>query len=476
MKKKISLKWKIARYLLIFAALVIGMIWIFQTLLLEPMYERSKIKSVKDTADQIAEAVQAEDQSIADIVYTRSMENDTCVRIFSSDISMIAGNSGCTLYHISSREISENTRNAFENGGSYINMNAAADPRLYDLDFKSVTYTRIVETDNENVVVMVNTGITPLNPTTDTLRSQLYLISVFIVAAVLLLTWVLHVTITRPLSAITNEARYLPEGKFEADEDNSKYLEAQLLNETLAQAATDIRKADQAKKDLIANVSHDLRTPLTMISGYGEMMRDLPGEKNDENLQVIIDESKRLTLIVNDLLDLSRLQAGKITLEKETFDLCELIRIQLKKYEVYEQQEGFEFVCDIPEQCAVYADENRIAQVLNNFLSNAVNYSGDSRKIIIRVKAGAEGVRTEVQDFGEGIPEEKQKDIWDRYYKIDRKHVRPVSGSGIGLSIVREILELHDAPYGVTSEVNSGSMFWFILPKAGTDGSEETKN
>ncbi len=468
MKKKISLKWKIGRYLLLFAFLVIGMIWILQMFLLQPMYESSKVRALTDTAEHISSALSAEGEDLADVIYSESMGNDTCVRIFSSDIDMIAGNSGCALYHMSSREINQNTKNALENDGTWLSRSGTSDPRGRSQQIRNITYTKILEVEDERVVLMVNTGITPLNATTDTLRKQLYLISAFIIVSLLFLTLLLNKTITKPLSAITAETKHLPEGEFRADESNSKYLEAQLLNEALQQAAVDIRQADQAKKDLIANVSHDLRTPLTMITGYGEMMRDLPGENTGENLQVIIDESKRLTCLVNDLLDLSKLQAGKIVLEKEVFDLAVLIREEMKKYEVYETREQFEFECVLTEGLKVYADPNRIAQVFNNFMSNAINYSSDSRRIIIRAEKTSEGIRTSVRDFGEGIEKDKLADIWDRYYKVDRRHVRPVSGSGIGLSIVKEILDLHGASYGVESEKDKGSTFWFILPPEST--------
>ena len=270
--------------------------------------------------------------------------------------------------------------------------------------------------------------------------------------------------IALPLSSITKEAARLPDGAYHADEKNNQYLEAQQLNETLEQAAEDIRKADQAKRDLIANVSHDLRTPLTMISGYGEMMKDLPGENNEENLQVIIDESKRLTVLVNDLLDLSKMQAGRITLELTDFDLAELIRNEIRKYDVYQYNDSFEFEVHLPETAMVHADEKRIQQVFNNFMTNAINYSGNSRKVIISMTLENGHARTEVKDFGEGIDEKNLKNIWDRYYKVDKQHVRFSSGSGLGLSIVREILDLHDAEYGVSSKTNEGSTFWFELP------------
>jgi len=192
-----------------------------------------------------------------------------------------------------------------------------------------------------------------------------------------------------------------------------------------------------------------------MISGYGEMMKDLPEEKTDENIQVIIDESKRLTALVNDLLDLSKLQEEKIRLEKENFDLTKVLHTQLQKYDVYHMQEGFTIDSELADEAIINADMKRIEQVFNNFMTNAINYSGDKKHIIVREKK---------VDDGEGIAKEDIAKIWDRYYKIDKEHVRVSNGSGIGLAIVKEILELHDAKYGVMSNPGEGSTFWFEFP------------
>ena len=216
---------------------------------------------------------------------------------------------------------------------------------------------------------------------------------------------------------------------------------------------------------MISNVSHDLRTPLTMIGGYGEMMIDLPEEKTDENLKVIVDESKRLNNLVNDLLDLSRLQENRIVLKKEVFDLSEFVQEQMKKYEVYRVQENFLFEVHLCDTVDVYADRVRIAQVFNNFMINGINYGGNAKHMIIRTERVDENtVRVSVQDFGEGIDEKDIDNIWERYYKIDKEHVRSSSGSGIGLAICRQLLELHAVRYGVHSKKNEGSTFYFELP------------
>ena len=201
-----------------------------------------------------------------------------------------------------------------------------------------------------------------------------------------------------------------------------------------------------------------------MISGYGEMMKDLPEEKTDENIQVIIDESKRLTSLVNDLLDLSKLQEEKIHLEKENFDLTKVLHTQLQKYDVYHMQEGFTIDTELSAEAIINADIKRIEQVFNNFMTNAINYSGDKKHIIVREIIERDKVRVEIQDFGEGIAKEDISKIWDRYYKIDKEHVRVSNGSGIGLAIVKEILELHNAKYGVISNLKEGSTFWFEFP------------
>ena len=250
-------------------------------------------------------------------------------------------------------------------------------------------------------------------------------------------------------------------------------------------------------------------------------------KKTDENIQVIVDETKRLNALVNDLLDMSRLQDGRIVLHKEVFDISALLKTQLQKYDVYRMQEGYTIESELLDTIYVNADKKRIEQVINNFLNNAVNYGGEAKHIIVReikkentvrievqdfgegidskdldniwdryykvdkkrieqvinnflnnaVNYGGEAkhiivreikkentVRIEVQDFGEGIDSKDLDNIWDRYYKVDKEHVRVANGSGIGLNIVKQLLELHGVPYGVKSSKGKGSTFYFEMP------------
>ena len=461
-KKNISLRWKIGLYLSVFSFVLVAIVFIFQALLLEPMYEASKKRTVENVSNAVVNVVKEDDDAddIEEYINIAQETNETCIRVLREsnvfpgtyeDTYLESGgkNLGCRLYKMSSNEILTQIANAenSDKGESMVVQDTNLITPTNGERFRNITYTRIIKDhDGNKSIVMVYSNITPISTTKKTLSMQMWYISAIILVAVLVLTYIMYRTIARPLILINQSAKTLPEGKYERITVQN-YREAEELNDTLLTAAEDIQKADKAKRDLIANVSHDLRTPLTMISGYGEMMKDLPEEKTDENIQVIIDESKRLTALVNDLLDLSKLQEEKIHLEKENFDLTNVLHTQLQKYDVYHMQEGF-----------------TIEQVFNNFMTNAINYSGDKKHIIVREILENNKVRVEIQDFGEGIAKDDISKIWDRYYKIDKEHVRVSNGSGIGLAIVKEILELHNAKYGVISNLKEGSTFWFEFP------------
>lgn len=472
MKKLTSLKWEIGKYLIIFCILTASIVFLFQIVLLQPMYEANKIKSIETVGSFVEKFI--EDERLDEFVDYMQSQSDTCIMVYQSSSSGgmqgSIGNRGCMISSITNSERAKFVTKAIGSKNHSYLARVTNNSSDFGVDgdqgdnFDTIVYTKIVNAADYSSIIMVSGNITPLNATTETLASQMRYIALFMIVAVAILTLLMYRHIAKPIIGITSNAKQLPQGKYTVDPKTNRYKEAADLNNTLVQAANDIQKADKAKRDLISNVSHDLRTPLTMIGGYGEMMIDLPEEKTDENIQVIVDETKRLNALVNDLLDMSRLQDGRIVLHKEVFDISALLKTQLQKYDVYRMQEGYTIESELLDTIYVNADKKRIEQVINNFLNNAVNYGGEAKHIIVREIKKENVVCIEVQDFGEGIDPEDLDNIWDRYYKVDKEHVRVANGSGIGLNIVKQLLELHGVPYGVKSSKGKGSTFYFEMP------------
>lgn len=472
MKKLTSLKWEIGKYLIIFCILTASIVFLFQIVLLQPMYEANKIKSIETVGSFVEKFI--EDERLDEFVDYMQSQSDTCIMVYQSSSSGgmqgSIGNRGCMISSITNSERAKFVTKAIGSKNHSYLARVTNNSSDFGVDgdqgdnFDTIVYTKIVNAADYSSIIMVSGNITPINATTETLASQMRYIALFMIVAVAILTLLMYRHIAKPIIGITSNAKQLPQGKYTIDPKTNRYKEAADLNNTLVQAANDIQKADKAKRDLISNVSHDLRTPLTMIGGYGEMMIDLPEEKTDENIQVIVDETKRLNALVNDLLDMSRLQDGRIVLHKEVFDISALLKTQLQKYDVYRMQEGYTIESELLDTIYVNADKKRIEQVINNFLNNAVNYGGEAKHIIVREIKKENTVRIEVQDFGEGIDPEDLDNIWDRYYKVDKEHVRVANGSGIGLNIVKQLLELHGVPYGVKSSKGKGSTFYFEMP------------
>ena len=472
MKKLTSLKWEIGKYLIIFCILTASIVFLFQIVLLQPMYEANKIKSIETVGSFVEKFI--EDERLDEFVDYMQSQSDTCIMVYQSSSSGgmqgSIGNRGCMISSITNSERAKFVTKAIGSKNHSYLARVTNNSSDFGVDgdqgdnFDTIVYTKIVNAADYSSIIMVSGNITPLNATTETLASQMRYIALFMIVAVAILTLLMYRHIAKPIIGITTNAKQLPQGKYTIDPKTNRYKEAADLNNTLVQPANDIQKADKAKRDLISNVSHDLRTPLTMIGGYGEMMIDLPEEKTDENIQVIVDETKRLNALVNDLLDMSRLQDGRIVLHKEVFDISALLKTQLQKYDVYRMQEGYTIESELLDTIYVNADKIRIEQVINNFLNNAVNYGGEAKHIIVREIKKENTVRIEVQDFGEGIDPEDLDNIWGRYYKVDKEHVRVANGSGIGLNIVKQLLELHGVPYGVKSSKGKGSTFYFEMP------------
>ena len=328
---------------------------------------------------------------------------------------------------------------------------------------ESVIYVRIIEIDGQERVLMLNSVLTPVDATVGTLKVQLKLITIIIVVIAFLFGYLLSKNISHSIISLNEGAKKLAKGDYSVKFTSDDYREVAELSDTLNYTARELGKADGFQKELLANVSHDLRTPLTMIKGYSEVMRDIPGENTPENIQVIIEETERLSGLVNDMLDISKVRAGNITIYPEEYNLTESICHVLERYNKLREVDGYiiDFVYD--GEVDVYADEQKMYQVIYNLVNNAINYTGPDKKVTVVQKVTDDNVRIEVIDTGNGVSQEDIPYVWDRYYKAKTVHKRAIQGTGLGLAIVKSILELHGAKYGVSSVKGHGATFWFEI-------------
>ena len=494
----IPLKFKLLWYFLFFGAIILVVLWAFQSFFLESFYTMSKSAQVERKARIISRSIQ-ENKNIKTTIQDVASSNGLSVYIYLSSGSLLDGIYSCeydnpaTALNLEYHDVYSYYYEAQANGGTYmcvtsnseedvarqkitklINQISSPDSAQNDIRFKvdkeknrtkNMVYADIIKSPDESeYFLIITSSITPLTNTVDIIKSQLIIVSMVFVLLSILFSIYASRRIAKPISRTNTAAKELAKKNYDVDFNAVGYLEVEELNETLNYAKSELAATEKLQRELIANISHDLRTPLTMITGYGEVMRDLPGENTPENIQIIIDEASRLSTLVNDLLDLSKLQSGAIKVEKRRFCLTDSVKDIFTRYSKLREQDGYNITFEYTENVYVMADELRISQVIYNLVNNAVNHCGDDKTVIVTQKLLENGVvRLEVTDHGEGIPPDKLPYIWDRYYKVDKEHKRGVIGTGLGLSIVKGILDSHNARYGVKSTLGKGSTFWFEI-------------
>jgi len=326
----------------------------------------------------------------------------------------------------------------------------------------NIIYVEKVIHNGESYYLVLDATVSPVGTVKKATASFLITLSLVLVTIALLLANFTAKRIASPIADMSREAKKLATGKYTPVISHS--IELDELNEALVTAASDLGKVERQRIELIANLSHDLRTPLTLISGYAEMMRDLPSEVTAENLTTIVDETNRLNSLVNDLLDVSLLENGQRTPAPRVFDLTETLKTTVAQYRELTEHEGYRFEFEPQDEIFVMADEGMILQAFTNLLNNAMTYTGDDKTVHIETILQNNSVAVEITDTGSGIEPDKLPLIWERYYKVDDTHKRAAKGTGLGLSIVRNIITAHSGRYGVRSTVEKGSTFWFELP------------
>ncbi len=473
--KKLSLKGYLTCVFLIFSLLMIIAMWLFQTVFFEPFYRYVKIRQVENCAQNIAENI--EHDKLIKIIKDIEKQNTMNVSIYDTSFELFT-----PIYVPNRFQAPSSVKNlstvyqyyeeAVQNDGEATftiknqdkpdpHFKRGNKPSLERESIEFISFAKIVDTKDCEYLIVVESEITPVASTVDTIKVQLVMFTVFIIVISLIIALISAHFISKPIRKTTKNARQLALQNYDISFSGGNYKELCELNDTLTYSANELKKTDALQKELIANISHDLRTPLTMITGYSEVMRDIPQENTPENIQIIIDEANRLSQLVNDLLDISKLESGTIKMNNTVFNLTDCIKDIFKRYTKLIEQDNFNIVFEYDTEVYINADPLRISQVMYNLINNAINYCGDDRTVVVRQSIIDKKVCIEVIDHGEGIEEDKLPYIWDRYYKVDKEHKRAVVGTGLGLSIVKNILNQYKTQYGVKTKLSQGSDFWW---------------
>ncbi len=327
-------------------------------------------------------------------------------------------------------------------------------------------------TADGSYAVLISTNLAQVGEAAVVLRLLIPGIALWLLVFAVAAAWWFSRWFTRPLTQMSAAARRMAKGDYAArvpDPDRNDELGD--LSRDFNQMAGAVQRSAQLQRELLANVSHDLRTPLTLIKGYAETVRDLTGEdkqKRDEQMNIVIDETDRLSQLVNSVMELTKVSSGAEKCERVRFDMAQLCEEVADRYEGICAQNGWTLRLELPVDATlpVDADPAMIERALHNLLGNAMHHIGPDGVFVLRARPVEGGVRIEVEDHGQGIQPEELPYIFDRYYR-SRSDEGKV-GTGLGLSITQAIFRQHGFRFGVESTVGKGSLFWFVMTGAGS--------
>lgn len=339
---------------------------------------------------------------------------------------------------------------------------------------------------NINNVIFSMVSLQPVGDAVNTIKEFYVYIYILALALILILSFLYSLMISKPLVNLSKTASKMTELDFTVKceiKSNDEIGElasilnflSQKLDKTLTQLKTtneklreDIEKERQLeimRKEFVAGVSHELKTPITLISGYAEALKDdiVATKDKDFFVDVILDESKKMDYLIKDMLDLAQLETGNLKMSFEKFNIVELLNFVLKKFTKKMEEKNIRINTWVPDNYAIVnGDVLRIEQVLVNLISNAMRYVPIGGLIIFNIEKSEDSFILSIENEGNHIPEDEITKIWERFYKVDKSRRRDVEGTGIGLSIVKNILILHNSKFGVEN-TEIGVKFFFIL-------------
>lgn len=493
-----SLRYRLMMFLCLASAFVLILVWVFVTHFMQPLYNHyiykhllNQVNTVVSIIESSTEPISTRSLPILDAQVSSSFEasllsaiqnrkldaSNTCFDLADSTLQHVTGfeNLYPCLLHEASFTTSINGKTSVWNGSVVESLRATVLSQGFvkkelvvdkNVSTRQMAVGRVAKNGDEIYSVIFCTSLARIDEAGVVLGQLMPWIFLCLMAFSVVASWLFSRWFTKPLTKLSHATRQLAEGDYSVRVNVPETDEIGLLAADFNHMAGEVSRAAQLQRDLLANVSHDLRTPLTLIKGYAETVRDLTGdnaEKRTAQLDVIVDETDRLSGLVNSVMELSKMSSGTDKPEKMRFDLSQLCEEVAQRYEAVCAQNGYTLKLELPDpetDCTISADPAMMERVLHNLLGNAMHHIGPDNVFILRVNAPEKGtVRVEVADHGAGITKEDLPYIFDRYYR-SRSDAGKV-GTGLGLSITKAILQSHGFRFGANSTLGEGSCFWF---------------
>jgi signal transduction histidine kinase len=429
---------------LLMAALTIGLLWLVQGGFMKDSYLNGRVASVESAVKKIA-------LSDAPVFDNLKDELNINLVLINQDGSVKSITQGIPMMGM-----------VVKTCQSMIPGQIDGTVRLIDSMSGSSRYALLGNAIKGGGYVFAMFSLADVDAASQILREQLWLITLLLILSSIIIAVVLSRMFARPIRAVTGAARELAAGHLDVSLPVRSKDEIGDLTVALNELSVQLQHTDMLRKELIANVSHELRAPLTIIQGYAETVRDVTWpieEKRTQQLDMISQEATRLSRVVTDILDYSKLQAGVEKLAITPFEVCPVLDQIFKRYELAASRKNIVIVFQCP-PALIRFDRDKFDQVLNNLLSNAISHADQNSEIRVSVTPQDGVSRTAITNYGAVIPFDEIPHIWDRYYRAQNIGENSRIGTGLGLSIVKSILLKHEVAFGVDS-ADGKTTFWF---------------
>lgn len=448
--------------------LILSITLILQVFLFDKIYERNKTKVLLNSSDEIFNLyLHAVDENGVNNLYNYALEIGIDIAICkylpdSDSVKVEFSNYGGK----NDRIVLVKVRRALSKYKDFTSSDATKklDYVVYENTLSpTMVYFKKYQKNNSIYYTYSETVYVPLDSTYNVFIKLLVITSIVTIIIAIISSYVLSKELSEPLVDLSEKAKQLSTNNNLDIEFNSKeYKEVEELSDTLNYSIGEIKKSQLLQKEIMSNITHELKTPLTMIKCYAELINDISGddkEKRQNHLNIIIDETDRLRYLIDEIMQYSKLETGVTEYQYTRFDLVKLLK-KLEEFYIEKYSNEYKFVFEYcSEEIFILADKNAIEQVIVNMLNNAMNYSLTEKVIEVTLQQYKDIARLNIKDYGIGISEEDLKYIFKKHFRsIAAKRV--TVGSGIGLSICKAILDAHEFSYGVESELGKGSLFY----------------